>query len=116
MSNINKIVKVSSMYIAMNRFQVLPESEEAFRQRWLDREVLLTTVPGFVSFSLLRGPVKDDHILWSSHTIWSSKQAFRDWTQSEQFRKAHAGAGGNKPLTLGPPVFEGFEVVQHIDN
>lgn len=103
------------MYIAMNRFQVLPESEDAFRQRWLDREVLLTTVPGFKSFALLRGPVKDDHILWSSHTVWESHEAFKAWTQSEQFRKAHAGAGGNNPLTLGPPVFEGFDVVQQID-
>lgn len=104
------------MYIAMNRFQVLSESEDIFRQRWLDREVLLTTVPGFVSFKLLRGPVRDDHVLWASHTIWDSKEAFTAWTQSEQFRKAHAGAGGNKPLTLAPPVFEGFEVVQQIDS
>ena len=30
-------------YIAMNRFVVPPENEEAFRQRWLEREVLFDT-------------------------------------------------------------------------
>jgi heme-degrading monooxygenase HmoA len=101
------------MYIAMNRFRVPPENEEAFKRRWLDREVLLHTVPGFVSFQFLQGPAKDDAVLYASHTVWESYEAFVGWTQSEQFRQAHAQAGQAKPLTLGPPVFEGFTVLQY---
>lgn len=44
------------MYIAMNRFKVRPEEQEAFKARWFDREVYLKTVPGFVAFHLLQGP------------------------------------------------------------
>ena len=43
------------MYIAMNRFKVRPEDQEAFKKRWLERNVYLKTVPGFVSFHLLQG-------------------------------------------------------------
>lgn len=102
------------MYIAMNRFRVLPEHEEAFRDRWLNRDVHLKTVPGFVSFQLLKGPAREDHVLYASHTVWESHDAFVAWTQSEQFRAAHANAGQGKPLTAGPPQFEGFEVFQNV--
>lgn len=102
------------MYIAMNRFRVKPDCIAEFEQRWLDRDVLLTTVPGFVSFQFLRGPVHEDHVLYASHTVWASRDAFAAWTQSEQFRKAHAQAGKGGSLTIAPPVFEGFDVVQDI--
>jgi heme-degrading monooxygenase HmoA len=102
------------MFIAMNRFKVLPGAEAAFEEVWTSRDSHLGTVPGFVEFHLLRGPAKDDHILYSSHTIWRDRTAFEDWTRSEAFRRAHAGAGGNKPLYAGHPEFEGFEVIQTI--
>lgn len=101
-------------YIAMNRFLVTPENEEAFQRRWLDREVLLQSVPGFVSFQFLQGPQKEGGRLYASHTVWDSYEAFVGWTQSEQFRQAHAGAGQGKALTAGPPVFEGFTVLQDV--
>ena len=103
------------MYIAMNRFRVAPDCEEAFQRRWLDREVLLKTVPGFVSFQFLKGPVGEDSTLYASHTVWASYDAFIGWTQSEQFRQAHASAGDGRKLTVGPPVFEGFEVLQSVE-
>lgn len=102
------------MYIAMNRFRVTSECEAAFQRRWLDRDVLLKTVPGFVSFQFLKGPRRDDYVLYASHTVWESCDAFVAWTQSEQFRQAHATAGEGKKLTIGPPVFEGFEVLQNV--
>ncbi len=40
--------------------------------------------------------------------------AFEAWTKSEAFRAAHQRAGDNKPLYLGPPQFEGFEVKQTV--
>ena len=46
-------------------------------------------VPGFVEFHLLRGPEREDHVLYSSHTIWRSRDDFEAWTRSEAFRLAH---------------------------
>lgn len=102
------------MFIAMNRFKVLPGAEAEFETVWTSRDTFLRDVPGFVEFHLLRGPAKDDHVLYSSHTIWRSRAAFEDWTRSEAFRAAHQGAGRNKPLYQGHPEFEGFEVIQTV--
>jgi heme-degrading monooxygenase HmoA len=105
-----------AMYIAMNRFKVMKGAESAFEHVWLSRDTHLDRVPGFLEFHLLRGPERDDHVLYSSHTVWASKDAFTAWTQSEHFRAAHRDAGANKPLYLGHPEFEGFEAIQTIKN
>ena len=102
------------MFIAMNRFKVVKEEAQAFEALWLDRESYLDGSPGFVEFHMLRGPEREDHILYSSHTIWTIKATFEDWTRSEQFRAAHKNAGGKGRLTLGHPEFEGFEVIQTV--
>ena len=100
------------MFIAMNRFKVLTDAARAFEDVWLTRDSRLDRVPGFVEFHLLRGPERDDHVLYASHTVWESRDAFVAWTQSEHFRAAHRNAGSNKPLYLGHPEFEGFEVIE----
>lgn len=102
------------MFIAMNRFQVIRGQEEAFENVWLSRDTFLAGVPGFVEFHLLRGPAAEDHTLFASHTIWRSREDFEAWTRSEAFRQAHRDAGGNKPLYLGHPRFEGFEAIQTV--
>ena len=102
------------MFIAMNRFQIVPGNEEAFETVWKTRDTFLADVPGFVEFHLLRGPAAEDHTLYASHTIWNSREDFEAWTRSEAFRKAHANAGDNRPLYLGHPKFEGFEVAQTV--
>jgi len=102
------------MFIAMNRFQVKTGSEQAFETVWSTRESYLSELAGFIEFNLLRGPKADDHTLYSTHTLWADKAAFEAWTKSEAFRAAHARAGDNKPLYLGHPQFEGFEVMQTV--
>lgn len=102
------------MFIAMNRFSVLPGQESAFEAVWLGRETHLERTPGFVAFHLLRGPKSDDHTLYSSHTVWRSREAFEAWTRSDAFRAAHRNAGDNRPLYAGHPRFEGFEVIQEV--
>lgn len=102
------------MFIAMNRFAVRKGSEADFEAVWLNRDSYLDQVPGFVEFHLLKGPEREDHVLYASHTIWRSRADFEAWTRSEAFRAAHAGAGGNKPLYLDHPRFEGFEVIQTV--
>ncbi len=102
------------MFIAMNRFKVAFGSERDFEEVWTSRDTHLHGVPGFVEFHLLRGPVREDHVLYSSHTVWRAKADFENWTRSEAFRLAHRNAGQNRPLYLGHPEFEGFEVIQTV--
>ena len=103
------------MFIAMNRFKVVPGSQADFEQVWTARDTHLREVPGFINFHLLRGPDREDHILYSSHSIWRSRADFEAWTRSELFRRAHRDAGSNKPLYLGHPEIEGFEVIQTVE-
>lgn len=103
------------MFIAMNRFKVTRGSEAEFERVWMTRDTHLQEVPGFVEFHLLRGPERDDHVLYASHTVWRSREDFEAWTRSEAFRLAHHSAGQNRPLYLGHPEFEGFEVIQTVE-
>jgi heme-degrading monooxygenase HmoA len=102
------------MFIAMNRFKVLKDARAEFEAAWFSRESHLHEVPGFVAFHLLKGPERDDHVLYASHTVWRSYADFEAWTRSEAFRKSHARAGGSKPTTLGHPEFEGFQAIQEV--
>lgn len=81
---------------------------------WRSSDSHLEKVPGFVEFRLLKGPEAEDHTLYASHTVWKSRAVFEAWTKSDAFRAAHASAGGNKPLYLGHPQFEGFETIQTV--
>lgn len=97
------------MFVAMNRFSLLPGREAEFEAVWAGRDSYLIGVPGFVSFHLLKGPADDNGTLYATHTVWLSRQAFEDWTRSEAFRAAHAGAGATRDLYAGPPRLELFE-------
>ena len=95
----------------MNRFQIALGAEEGFERIWRERESYLDEVPGFKSFTLLKGPERDDHVLYASHSIWESREAFKAWTESDAFRKAHAQANAPKGTYLGHPELETFESV-----
>ncbi|GHC75719.1 antibiotic biosynthesis monooxygenase family protein [Limoniibacter endophyticus] len=101
------------MFVAMNRFKVLTGSESDFEDVWRNRDSKLSEMEGFKSFRLLRGATNETegYTLYASHTIWESDAHFTAWTKSENFRRAHAGAGERKPLYAGPPQFEGFTSV-----
>jgi heme-degrading monooxygenase HmoA len=104
------------MFIAMNRFKIVKGREQAFEDVWKSRRSRLQERPGFIVFHLLRGPEREDHVLYSSHAIWETKQHFIDWTRSDNFREAHKNAGQNRDLYIGGPEFEGFEVVLSEEN
>ena len=99
------------MYMAMNRFRIARGREGDFEEMWRKRESRLEGVPGFREFHLLRGAEQPDATLFISHSVWDSQQAFEAWTNSEAFQKAHARAAAPEGTFLGPPQFEGFEVV-----
>lgn len=94
------------MFIAMNRFQVQPGKGEDFERIWRDRETYLDQVPGFLRFALLRG----DSGEYISHSTWETRQAFEDWTNSEAFKKGHAG-GSLMGILAGPPQIGLFDAV-----
>ncbi|MBB2819832.1 UNVERIFIED_ORG: heme-degrading monooxygenase HmoA [Rhizobium esperanzae] len=104
------------MYIAMNRFKVVTGTEGDFEMVWRNRDSSLAEVPGFVEFRLLRGKLNEEEgcTLYSSHTVWTSEEDFQNWTKSENFRAAHRNAGDGKAMYKGPPVFEGFNVVEGV--
>ena len=103
--------RVSVMFIAMNRFRIALGRETDFENLWRKRESYLASVPGFREFHLLRGPAHEDGTLYASHSVWESRETFEAWTKSDSFRNAHAKGKAPDGTYLGPPQFEGFEVV-----
>ena len=99
------------MFIAMNRFRIALGREDGFVEIWRQRDSMLKDVPGFKDFHLLHGPTSEECTLFASHTVWDSRATFEAWTESEAFRKAHGQSRAPEGTYLGPPVFEGFEVV-----
>jgi len=94
------------MYVAMNQFRVTPGSGELFEDAWRNRQSYLSEVPGFQSFSLLRG---DDGV-YISQSFWVDEAAFLAWTESEAFRKAH-GQRLPEGVLAGPPNLACYDVV-----
>jgi len=99
------------MYIAMNRFKIVPGKENEFEKVWRERDTHLSEVQGFKEFHLVKGEKNEKFSLYASHSIWNTKDDFVNWTKSEAFRLAHKNAGQHNELYLDHPNFEGFEVV-----
>ena len=66
------------MFIAMNRFQIVPGKEKDFEEVWRNRDTHLEYVPGFCEFHLVKGKKEEDYTLYASHTVWESKEAFQN--------------------------------------
>ncbi len=99
------------MYIAMNRFRVSRGREEEFVEIWRNRDSYLDEVEGIKDFQLLRGEAEEDATVFVSHSVWDSREAFRAWTESDAFAKAHRQARMPEGVLLGHPLFEGYEIV-----
>ena len=99
------------MFLAMNRFKIALGFEDGFEKVWRERDSYLSEVEGFVSFNLMRGTATEEFVLYASHSVWHSKEAFEAWTKSEHFRKAHAQASAPKGTYLGHPDLELFDSV-----
>ncbi len=99
------------MHIAMNRFRVSRGREEEFVEIWRNRDSYLDDVEGIKDFQLLRGEAEEDATVFVSHSLWDSREAFRAWTESDAFAKAHRQARMPEGVLLGHPQFEGYEIV-----
>jgi len=99
------------VFLAMNRFKIALGFEDGFEKVWRERDSYLSEVEGFVSFNLMKGLATEEFVLYASHSVWQSKEAFEAWTDSEHFRKAHAQASAPKGTYLGHPDLELFDSV-----
>ena len=100
------------MYIAMNHFNVSMGRGAEFEKVWRDRDSYLNDVPGFGEFHLVRGKDRDDGThRYASHTTWDTYEAFRSWTHSDAFKKAHGEKRTSEGLVLAHPNFRGWQAV-----
>ena len=60
------------MYIAMNRFKIVPGKEKEFEKVWRERDTHLSEVPGFKKFNFVNGENTNEFSLYASHSIWNS--------------------------------------------
>ena len=74
------------MFIAMNRFKIVPGKEDAFEKVWKNRDSHLKGVPGFIEFNLVKGEETKEFSQYASHSKWESKDALIAGTKSEAFR------------------------------
>ena len=95
------------MFIAMNRFKVVPGKEDDFEQIWRGRQSHLKGVPGFVQFALLKSEAAGEYI---SHSTWADREAFTAWTQSEAFAAGHR-QGSLAGILEGPPQVSTYGAV-----
>lgn len=83
-------------YVVINHIPVAEEGHAIFEERFKQRQQQVEHTPGFQAFRLLR-PLSGN--TYAAFTQWHSKKAFEDWTNSDDFKKAHA-----KPSR--PPAYQ----------
>lgn len=106
------------MIVVSNRIPVAPGQEQAFEARFRGRVGLVEKHAGFIRLEILRPKTVELHgaAMGGSNyyvvlTYWEDEHAFRAWTESEDFRRAHADRPP-KEMFAGPNVFEMHEVIQ----
>ncbi|MHB9287675.1 antibiotic biosynthesis monooxygenase family protein [Halobacteriales archaeon Cl-PHB] len=89
------------MIVVANRFHVAEDYEAEFVDRFAEGSGNVTDHEGFVRFELLT-PESHPHGETATHvakTYWESMDAFRAWTQSEDFEDAHSGDAPEEMFT-----------------
>ena len=99
------------MYLAMSRLQVMSGKENEFETAWKNREQETHGVKGFKKFNLFKGKVNKEFSLYIFHSEWNSENDFINWTKSQSFKLAYKNTISDKNLYLGPPHYEGFEII-----
>jgi len=92
--------------VVANRFDVAEDYEDEFVGRFAGSEGDVASQPGFVKFELLTPIDAGTHV---AVTYWESEEAFREWTETEDFHAAHAD-GPPEGMFEGHPELEVHEV------
>jgi heme-degrading monooxygenase HmoA len=108
------------MIVVSNRIPVAAGHEAAFEERFRGRAGLVERHPGFVRMEVLRPKSVEMHgkplggsAYYVVLTYWRSEADFVRWTESEDFRRAHADRPP-KEMFAGPNVFEMHDVIQAV--
>ena len=99
------------MYVVMNRLTVAPENAGHLEQGFAHSAGRMREVPGCGDFHLLKEADVEGDAVYMVVTEWADEAAFRAWTESEAFRKAHAQGGHTVQYLMGPPRFVGWQAV-----
>lgn len=83
------------MYVSMNRLVVPADYQSHLERAFAQGGERMKDVPGFQEFLFLAPAEGDEYIVF---TKWNSEQDFRNWTESEAFKRAHTGTNQNSPV------------------
>jgi heme-degrading monooxygenase HmoA len=75
------------MIVVANRIPVAAGYESAFEERFAHRAGRVEHRPGCLRMELLRPEQGNVYVV---RTYWRDRDSFRAWTESEDFRQAHA--------------------------
>ncbi|MET8651922.1 MULTISPECIES: antibiotic biosynthesis monooxygenase family protein [Nocardia] len=93
--------------VKINAIEVPEGAGPELEKRFAHRAHAVEGSPGFLGFQLLRPVAGDDR--YFVVTQWDTEESFAAWRDGPA-RTAHAGAGGQKPVSTGASLLE-FEVV-----
>ncbi|CAM5789366.1 MULTISPECIES: antibiotic biosynthesis monooxygenase family protein [Brevibacillus] len=83
------------MYVSMNRLTVPSDYRAHLEKAFSEGGERMKNVPGFLEFLFLAPTQGDEYTVF---TKWESEQDFLNWTQSEAFKRSHAGSNPNSPV------------------
>lgn len=93
------------MVIVMNRIPVAEGREQDFEKTFMERDRAVDRMPGFIEMQVLRPSEGRTYVVL---TRWKSREAFRQWTESEAFISAHRKQSPG--LAESRPTLEIYEV------
>lgn len=93
-TNVGKDV-ANIMYVSMNRLRVPADYASHLERAFGSGGERMKGVPGFLEFLFLAPSEGDEYVVF---TKWESEADFQNWTQSEEFQRAHAGGNPNSPV------------------
>jgi heme-degrading monooxygenase HmoA len=93
------------MVIVMNHIPVAEGREQDFEKTFMERDRAVDRMPGFIDMQVLRPSEGRTYVVL---TRWKSREAFRQWTESEAFISAHRKQSPG--LAESRPTLEIYEV------
>jgi heme oxygenase (staphylobilin-producing) len=80
-----------------------PEHAKHLEEAFSETNHRMVEVPGFRGFNLLKA---SDGSAYVVRVVWDSEAAFRQWTESDHFRRAHQGQANGGGAMAELSVYE----------
>lgn len=87
------------MFVALSKFVVANEMEDAVCDAFVNRPHLVESAPGFVRLDVIR-PVEDPREFWLV-TYWQNRESYASWHKGHSYKESHDG------------IPKGLKLVQH---